>query len=54
MVIGMPQLKEEHEGVCKGCTLGKNVKNPFPSSDSISKEILGLIHFDVCGAMSEK
>jgi len=29
MVTSIPDLKEEHEGVCKGCALGKNVKKPL-------------------------
>lgn len=54
MVNGIPKLKKHHEGVCKGCALGKNVKRPFGSSASRSKEILDLIHSDVCGPMSTK
>lgn len=54
MVTGIPKLKEEHEGVSKGCALGKNVKKPFLRSDTISKEILDLIHSNVCGTMLEK
>lgn len=42
IVDGIPNLKEDHEGVCKGCTLGKNTKRPFGSSASRSKEILDL------------
>ena len=30
----------------------KNVKKPFPSSDSKAKGVLDLIHSDVCGPMS--
>ena len=40
MVNVIPELKEDHEGVCKGCALGKNVKKPFGSSASKSKEII--------------
>ena len=47
-------LEEDHGGVCKGCALGKNTKRPFGSSASRSKEILDLIHFDVCGLMTPK
>jgi len=47
-------LKEDHEGVCKQCALGKNTKRPFGSSASRSKEILDLIHSDVCGPMTPK
>jgi hypothetical protein len=51
MVEGIPELKSIHEGICKGCSLGKNIKKPFPSSNNRSKEILGLIDSDVCGPM---
>ena len=36
-VIGIPKLQVNHEGLCKGCTQGKNVKSPFPSSDNKAK-----------------
>jgi hypothetical protein len=52
MVTGLPEIQIQHEGVCKGCALGKNVKGSFPSSDNRSKEILDLIHSDVCGPMT--
>jgi hypothetical protein len=52
MVTGLPKFGVEHQGVCRGCALGKNAKVAFPSSDSISKEILDLVHSDVCGPMS--
>jgi hypothetical protein len=42
----------EHDGVCKGCTLGKNAKESFSSSDNRSKGILDIIHSDVCGQMT--
>ena len=35
-----------------GCALGKNIKGFFPNSDNGSKEILDLIHSDVCGLMT--
>ena len=37
IVDGIPKLKEDHEGVCKGCALGKNTKRPFGISVSQSK-----------------
>jgi hypothetical protein len=40
------------DGVCKGCAQGKNVKNPFPSSDSRAKGVLDIVHSNVCGPMS--
>jgi transposase InsO family protein len=51
MVEGIPKLKSTHEGICKGCALGKNIKKPFPISNNRSKEILDIIHSDVCGPM---
>jgi hypothetical protein len=54
MVEGIPKLQSTHEGVCKGCALGKNVKKPFLSNNNRSKEILDLIHLDVCGPMRVK
>ena len=47
-------MKSDQEGVCKGCSLGKHRRKPFPNSETRSKEILDLIHFDVCGPMSDK
>ena len=52
MVTGLPKLNQEHEGTCRGCTLGKNTKGPFHNSESRSKCILDLIHSDLCGPMS--
>ena len=52
MVTCLPEIHIEHDGVCRGCALGKNVKGSFPSSDSRSKGILDLIHTDICGPMS--
>jgi hypothetical protein len=54
MVLGVPELQPANEGICKGCALGKSVKKPFPSSENRSKEILNLIHSDVCGPMPVK
>jgi hypothetical protein len=52
MVTGLPEIYIEHDGVCRSCALGKNVKCSFFSSDSRSKGILGLIHTDVCWPMT--
>jgi hypothetical protein len=54
MVEGIPKLQSTHEGICRGCALGKNVKKPFSSSNNRSKEIVDLIHSDVCGRMPVK
>jgi hypothetical protein len=50
-VTGLPDFKVDHEGVCKGCAQGKNIKNPFPKRNSKEKRVLELIHSDVCGPM---
>lgn len=50
--MGMSDLHLEHDGVWRGCALGKNDKKYFPSSDRRSKEILELVHLDLCGPMS--
>jgi hypothetical protein len=47
----IPELQVNHEGVCKGCAQGKNVKSLFPSSDSKAKGIFDIVHLDVCGQM---
>jgi hypothetical protein len=53
MVTGLPEFgAAEHQGVCRGCALGKNAKVVFSSNDRRSKEILDLVHSDVCGPMS--
>jgi hypothetical protein len=51
VVIGLPELKVDREGVCKGCAQGKNIKNPFPRRDGKAEGILELVHSDVCGPM---
>ena len=47
MVIGMPEFKIEHEGVCHECAEEKHIRGPFPSSDSKTTDILQLVHSDV-------
>ena len=51
VVIGLPDLNIDHEGVCKGCAEGKIIKNPFSKSKTKSDGILELIHLDVCGSI---
>ena len=51
-MTGIPELPMNHEGVCKGCAQGKNMKSSFPSSDSKAKGILDIVHSDVCGPMT--
>ena len=51
-VSGLPEIQENDEGICKGCAQGMNVKKTFPSSERKAKEILEIVHSDVCGPMS--
>ena len=51
MVTGLPKIHVEHDGICRGCALGKNAKRSFSSNDSRSKGILDLVHIDLCGPM---
>ena len=52
IVTGISGLQVDHDGTCRGCALGKNVKKSFPDSESSSKEILDLVHSDLCGPMT--
>ena len=51
-MTGLLERQTKHEGVCKGCAQGKNVKKPFPSSGEKEKEILDIVHSDFCKPMS--
>ena len=48
MVTGLPDLKIDHEGTCKGCVRGNNIKNPFSKCKTKTKGTLEWIHYDVC------
>jgi hypothetical protein len=52
MVRGMHVFHFEHDGIYRGCVLGKNTKKSFPNNNKRSKGILDLIHSDICGPMS--
>ena len=54
MVDGFPVLKNEHID-CEGCALGKMHKDEFPSNlNRIKRDILVLVHTDICGAMQTR
>ncbi|GJS07197.1 retrotransposon protein, putative, ty1-copia subclass, partial [Tanacetum coccineum] len=36
---------------CESCLSGKMTKKPFPHSNERAKDLLGIIHTDVCGAI---
>ena len=52
MVTSMSPIKLIHDGMCKGCALGKNVKKPYSNSSRRSKGILDQMHSDLCGPMT--
>ena len=52
VVTGLLDLKIDHEGTCKGCERGKNIKNLFLKSETKTKGTLELIHSDLCGPFS--
>ena len=52
IVTDIPVLQVDHDGTCRGCTLGKNANKSFPNSESKSKEILDLVHSDLCRPMT--
>ena len=52
MVRGLPHISLSENEVCKGCLPGKNTKKSFNSNESRPKDILELIHSDICGPMS--
>ena len=41
---GLPEFGDQHNGVCRGCALGKNDKRPFQSNDNKANGVLDLIH----------
>ncbi|CAH9134446.1 unnamed protein product [Cuscuta epithymum] len=51
MMRDMPPL-DEKEGLCEGCMVGKQHRQPFPIEKTWrAKQILELVHTDVCGPM---
>ena len=51
VVIGMPDFKDDHEGVCQGCAEGKHTGGPFASSVTKTSDILQLIHSDLSSVL---
>ena len=48
-VRGLPKLKKPDNVMCKQCQSGKTTKSSFKSKTYTSKEILELVHTDLCG-----
>ena len=45
----IPNLKKLDIGLCKNCQIGKMGKTSFKSKNYHSKEVLELVHIDLCG-----
>ena len=51
MVEGLPQIKNDHLE-CEACALGKQLREEFPlQTEKKQRELIELIHTDVCGPM---
>ena len=48
-VRGIPILKKPDMGLCKNCQIGKMGKNSFKRKNYHSKEVLDIVHIDLCG-----
>ena len=46
---GIPSLRKPDMGLCKNCQIGKMGKTSFKSKNYHSKEVLGLVHTNLCG-----
>ena len=53
-VRGLPKLKKFNNIMCKQCQLGKMTKSSFKSIAYTSKEILEIVHIDLCGPIKCK
>jgi len=54
MVNGLPILKNEHVD-CEACALGRMHKDEFPSNlNRRKRDILELVHTDICGMMQTR
>ena len=48
-VRGIPSLRKPDMGLCKNCQISKMEKTSFKSKNYHSKEVLELVHTDLCG-----
>ena len=52
MVTGLPKIVVPSQ-VCEECVVGKQHRSQFPKSKSWrAKEVLGLVHSDICGPIT--
>ena len=53
-ITEVPVLSNEHDDICRGRVLGKYAKATFPRSNNRARDVLGLMHSDICGPMSTR
>lgn len=53
-VRGMPNIMKPEKAMCKECQLGKLTRSSFSSKSYSSKNVLDLVHTDLCGPMRTK
>ena len=53
-VRGFPKLNKPDYVICKQCQLGKMTKSSFKNKAHTSKEILEIVHTDLCGPIEVK
>ena len=53
-IRGLPKLKKLDNVICKQYQLGKMTKSSFKSKAHTSKEILEIVHTDLCGPLEVK
>ena len=46
---GIPSLKKPNVGLCKNCQIGKMGKTSFKRKNYLSKDILEIVHTNLCG-----
>ena len=50
----LPSLVVEPMPICESCLEGKMTKRPFSSKGNRAKDLLELVHIDVCGPMNDR
>ena len=54
LVKGLNFQSDDHFEVCEGCAQGKQIRATFPREPATrAKDVLDLVHSDVCGPMEE-
>ena len=54
LVLGMKLPKSQEMGICEICIKGKQIQTPFKNSQRKSKELLEILHTDICGQKRTK